>query len=133
MEDAIRAWETGLEGMLDGAIPGTAETMDTLAGHGVPQYALTNLPAEWVDPVHRLYPQMAHMKDVIVSAHEGVIKPDRKIYEITAGRLPYAPGEVVFFDDRESNVVAAREFGFDAEIFEGEAALKAALAQRGLL
>jgi len=132
-EDAIRAWETGLEGMLDGSVPGTAETMDALAGQGVPQYALTNLPAEWVEPVHTLYPQMGHMKDVIVSAHEGVIKPDRRIYEIAAQRLPFAPEEVIFFDDREANVQAAREFGFDAEVFEGEAPLTAALASRGLL
>jgi len=132
-EDAIRAWETGLDGMLDGSVPGTDIVMDTLAERGVPQYALTNLPAEWVEPVNMLYPQMAHMKDVIVSAHEGVIKPDRRIYEITAMRLPFAPEEVVFFDDREDNVTAAREFGFDAEVFRGEGPLKTALAARGLL
>ena len=133
LEDAIRAWETGFEGMLDGAIPGTPETMDALAAAGVPQYALTNLPAEWVDPVHRLYPQMAHMRDIIVSAHEGVIKPDPRIYEITAARLPHDPSEVVFFDDREENVRAARDFGFDAELFTGAPALRAALDRRGLL
>lgn len=132
-EDAIRAWESGFEGMLAGAIPGTAETMDALARAGVPQYALTNLPAEWVEPVHALYPQMAHMRDVIVSAHEGVIKPDRKIYEITARRLPHDPADIVFFDDREANVRAAREFGFDAEVFTGEAGLRRDLAARGLL
>lgn len=132
-EDAIRAWETGIDGMLNGSVPGTDIVMDTLAERGVPQYALTNLPAEWVEPVNALYPQMAHMKDVIVSAHEGVIKPDRHIYEITAMRLPFAPEEVVFFDDREDNVTAARDFGFDAEVFRGEGPLKTALAGRGLL
>ncbi|MEP3072291.1 HAD family phosphatase [Maricaulis sp.] len=132
-EDAIRAWETGIDGMLNGSVPGTDIVMDTLAERGVPQYALTNLPAEWVEPVNALYPQMAHMKDVIVSAHEGVIKPDRRIYEITAMRLPFAPEEVVFFDDREDNVTAARDFGFDAEVFRGEGPLKTALAGRGLL
>lgn len=132
-EDAIRAWETGIDGMLDGSVPGTDIVMDTLAERGVPQYALTNLPAEWVEPVNALYPQMAHMKDVIVSAHEGVIKPDRRIYEIAAMRLPFAPEEVVFFDDREDNVTAARDFGFDAEVFRGEGPLKTALTGRGLL
>lgn len=132
-EDAIRAWETGIDGMLDGSVPGTDIVMDMLAERGVPQYALTNLPAEWVEPVNTLYPQMAHMKDVIVSAHEGVIKPDRRIYEIAAMRLPFAPEEVVFFDDREDNVTAARDFGFDAEVFRGEGPLKTALTGRGLL
>ncbi|MCR9267206.1 MAG: HAD family phosphatase [Alphaproteobacteria bacterium] len=132
LEDAIRAWESGFEGMVDGTVDGTAEVMDALAGQGVPQYALTNMPAEWMEPVNRLYPSMRHMRDVIVSAHEGVIKPDRKIYEITAARLPHEPGEVLFFDDRESNVLAARDFGFDAEIFTGADSLHTALASRGL-
>lgn len=133
LEDAIRAWESGFEQMLNGAIAGTPQIMDTLAARGVPQYALTNLPAEWVEPVKRLYPQMRHMKDVIVSAHEGVIKPDPKIYAITDARLPFAAHEVVFFDDRETNVIAAREHGFDAELFTGKAALGEALESRGLL
>lgn len=132
-EKHIRAWETGFAGMLDGAVDGTDEVMDDLAERGVPQYALTNLPAEWVQPVHDLYPAMRHMRDVIVSAHEGVVKPDRRIYEITAGRLPHAPGEVVFFDDRPDNVEAARAFGFDAEVFTGRTALHAALRERGLI
>jgi 2-haloacid dehalogenase len=133
LEDAIRAWETGFEQMLNGAIDGTPQAMDALAASGIPQYALTNLPAEWVEPVKRLYPQMAHMRDIIVSALEGVIKPDPKIYRIADARLPFAPSEVLFFDDREANVSAARAYGFDAELFTGKAALHSALANRGLL
>lgn len=133
LEDAIRAWETGFDGMVDGTVAGTAEVMDALAARGVPQYALTNMPAEWMEPVNRLYPQMRHMRDVIVSAHEGVIKPERKIYEITAARLPHEPSEILFFDDRESNVIAARDCGFDAEVFTGETGLRKALSDRGIL
>jgi len=133
LEDVIRAWETGFEQMLNGAVAGTPQIMDALAEHDIPQYALTNLPAEWVEPVKRLYPQMRHMKDIIVSAHEGVIKPDPKIYAITDARLPFEAQEVVFFDDREANVLAAREHGFDAELFTDHAALGAALESRGLL
>jgi len=133
LEDAIRAWETGLHAMLNGAVDGTPEIIAALAAADTPQYALTNLPAEWVEPVNRLYPSMSIMRDVIVSAHEGVIKPDPKIYEITAKRLPHEPGEVVFFDDRLDNVEAARAFGFDAEQFVGAQKLREDLVARGLL
>ena len=75
-EDAIRAWETGIDGMLDGSVPGTDIVMDMLAERGVPQYALTNLPAEWVEPVNTLYPQMAHMKDVIAASQGSVRSAD---------------------------------------------------------
>ena len=130
---AILAWETRFPEMLNGAIAGTAEAIEALAARGVPQYALTNLPAEWVEPVNRLYPAMRHMRDTIVSAHEGCVKPERRIYGITAARLPHDPASVLFFDDREANIIAAREFGFDAELFTGETALLTALTARGLL
>ncbi|SDM11338.1 HAD family hydrolase [Maricaulis salignorans] len=132
-EAAITAWETRFPEMLQGSVPGTAEAIEALAARGIPQYALTNLPAEWVEPVNRLYPAMRHMRDTIVSAHEGVIKPDRRIYEITAARLPHDPADVIFFDDREANVIAAREFGFDSELFTDETKLRSDLAARGLL
>lgn len=132
-EAAITAWETRFPEMLHGSIPGTAEVIESLAARGVPQYALTNMPDEWVEPVNRLYPILHYMRDIIVSAHEGCAKPDRRIYEITAARLPHEPADVVFFDDREANVIAAREFGFDAEIFTGETKLRTDLAARGLL
>lgn len=132
-EDAIRAWETGLPDMCQGTVPGTAEIITFLAQAGVPQYALTNLPAEWVDPVFEMFPVMNHMRDVIVSAHEKLIKPDPRIYAVTAERLPHDPAHVVFFDDRLDNVEAARAFGFDAVQFTGETALRAALQSRKLL
>ncbi|WP_417467430.1 HAD family hydrolase [Maricaulis sp.] len=132
-EAAITAWETRFPEMLQGSIPGTAEAIEALAAAGVPQYALTNLPTEWVEPVNRIYPAMRHMRDTIVSAHERVVKPDPRIYEITAQRLPHDPADVVFFDDREANVIAARRFGFDAEQFTGESKLLADLRDRGLL
>lgn len=132
-EEAITAWEDRFPEMLDGPVDGTPAIMDALAGRNVPQYALTNLPSEWVRPVHELFPSMALMQDVIVSAHEGVVKPDRRIYEITAERLPHAPAEVIFFDDREENVIAAREFGFDAEVFTDALGALSALKDRKLL
>jgi 2-haloacid dehalogenase len=131
--EAIQAWETRFPEMLNGTVAGTAEAMDELAARQVPQYALTNLPDEWLQPVLDLYPSMAHMRDIIVSAHEGVIKPDARIFEITANRLPHDPAEILFFDDRAENVEAARASGFDAEVFTDETALRAALSKRGLV
>ncbi len=55
------------------------------------------------------------MCDLIIYTHEeGIAKPERRIFELTCERLGVQPAEVVFVDDMEANVVAAREFGIHA-------------------
>jgi len=49
--------------------------------------------------------------DMIISAEEGVAKPDPRIYRIAAERLGVALHEAVFVDDMEENVEAARQLG----------------------
>lgn len=53
--------------------------------------------------------------DDIVYSHEvGLAKPDPAAYELTTRRLGVEPGEVLFLDDVEANVDAARAFGWHA-------------------
>jgi len=132
-EKQIRLWETGLADMVTGTLPGTPEAIEALHARDVPQYALTNMPAEWIDWVVESFPSMSRMRDVVVSAHEGVVKPEPEIYAITAQRLPHTPGEVLFFDDRMKNVEAARAHGFLAEQFIDGDKLHADLRTHGLL
>jgi epoxide hydrolase-like predicted phosphatase len=60
----------------------------------------------------------AAITDLIVYSHEeGVSKPDRRIYERTWRRLDVQPQEMIFLDDVERNVLAARECGIHAVLF----------------
>ena len=73
------------------------------------------------------------MADLTVYSYEvGIEKPDRRIYLLTCERLGVHPGEVVFVDDLEANVAAAREVGMRAVLFQTTAQaitdLKACLA-----
>lgn len=53
--------------------------------------------------------------DDIVYSHEvGLAKPDPAAYELTTRRLGVEPAEVLFLDDVEANVDAARAFGWHA-------------------
>lgn len=53
--------------------------------------------------------------DDIVYSHEvGLAKPDARIYSLTARRLEVEPQEVVFLDDVQANVDAARAAGWHA-------------------
>ncbi|MEU5260366.1 HAD family phosphatase [Amycolatopsis sp. NPDC021455] len=50
--------------------------------------------------------------DDIVYSHEvGLSKPDPRIYELTCARLEVRPEEMIFLDDLEPNVAAARAVG----------------------
>lgn len=51
--------------------------------------------------------------DDIVYSHEvGLLKPDPEIFRLAARRLGVLPSEVVFLDDVEGHVAAARGVGF---------------------
>jgi HAD superfamily hydrolase (TIGR01509 family) len=52
--------------------------------------------------------------DMIISAEVGLLKPDRRIYELAVNRLGVQPEEAVFIDDRPANVEGARIAGLEA-------------------
>ncbi len=63
----------------------------------------------------------------------GAVKPDPEIYELVAGRLPVAPGHVLFLDDNPMNVSGALAAGLQAECVLGVGDARATLKARGLL
>ncbi len=88
----------------------------------------TELPA--VEFFHELNYDMF---DVLVfSCTEGVMKPERKVYEIVLERLGSKARQSVFIDDREDYVQGAREAGLNAFIFEDVEQVKEKLAQLGV-
>lgn len=65
---------------------------------------------------------------IVVSAEEGVAKPDPDIYLLTCRRLGLAPGRCLFVDDKPANVEGARRVGMHAELFSTVPALAARVA-----
>ena len=56
--------------------------------------------------------------DLIIYSHEeGMKKPERRIFELAGKRLGVQPQEMVFLDDVEDSVDAARELGIHAVLF----------------
>ena len=52
--------------------------------------------------------------DIVLSCQVGLVKPDHKIYTLTADRLGVATSECIFVDDVESYCVASEEVGMKA-------------------
>lgn len=66
--------------------------------------------------------------DVLVYSHEvGVAKPDPRAFALTTERLGVEPAEVVFLDDVDGHVAAARRFGWHAVRHRGTPSSIAAL------
>lgn len=130
--DLIIAWQTRWDEMFDGPV----ERMDTLFAEiealGLPQYALTNLPAEKWPDLKAMYPFLNRLAGAVVSGEEGLIKPDPRIYDITRARIAEPAGSVVFIDDRPDNVEAGIQAGFQGLVFTGENRLRADLRAVGL-
>lgn len=60
--------------------------------------------------------------DFIIYSHEvGMSKPDPRIYALTCERLGLPPHEVIFLDDREGIIEAARAFGLQGIVFKDNA------------
>jgi putative hydrolase of the HAD superfamily len=73
----------------------------------------------------------AAMTDLVVYSHEeGVSKPDARIYERTWRRLGVEPHEMIFLDDVEPNILAARECRIHAILYHGNAQAIAEIEDR---
>lgn len=60
------------------------------------------------------------------------MKPASRIYTAAARLAGVEPEEIFFMDDREDNVAAACEAGFDAIVFHNARQLASALRERGI-
>jgi len=101
---------------------------------GCPIGILSNTcDAHWrhlVDAGYAILP--GHFSPIVLSHEVRQMKPEPEIYS-TAARLAGVPPERIFFcDDLPDNVAAARQAGWDAEVFESTTGLLAALGRRGI-
>ncbi|HET9103853.1 MAG TPA: HAD family phosphatase [Solirubrobacteraceae bacterium] len=131
--EAIIAWGERSEDMVGGVIEGTVQILAELRDRGVPLYALTNMEAETFPQRRERFAFMRWFDGAVVSAWEGIVKPDPEIFRRLLSRFALDPATTVFIDDAQRNVDAAAELGLQAVRFEGPAALREWLVARGVL
>lgn len=130
---AILAWEQRWSEMFSGVIAQTETAIEALAARGVPMFGLTNMSHETDQATFAMSPAFRHLKDIVVSARVGLMKPDPAIFHLSARRTGLAPRELLFIDDSRQNIDAAAAVGFDTHHFDDPASLWPALEARGLL
>jgi 2-haloacid dehalogenase len=128
----IGMWWSRWDEMLGGAFDDVVEVMRELKRAGIQVYALSNWSAETFPRARGRYPFLAEFDGILVSGEVGMAKPEPAIFRLFLERFGLEPGRVVFLDDTQANVVAARAAGIEAIGFENAARLRPRLAELGL-
>jgi 2-haloacid dehalogenase len=131
--DLIWAWSRRSEEMVAGPIDGTVQVLGELKAKGVPCYALTNMERETYPLRRERFDFLGWFDGTVVSAYEGLAKPDPAIFELLLDRFDLTPSETVFVDDSPANVRAAQKVGMQAVEFDSSERLREVLAKAGLL
>ncbi|WP_119731934.1 HAD family hydrolase [Thermomonospora amylolytica] len=100
-----------------------------LADRGHRLGLLSNIISDLVPLMEKRHGRWLGRFDALTySCRIGVAKPDPRAYEICAAQLGVPTSQVLFFDDREENVLAARRTGMTAELFTSPAQTRQAIA-----
>lgn len=112
--------------------PETVALIQRLRAAGHRLHYLSNMPAPCADVLEqREVALFAHFEGGVFSGRVQRVKPEPGIYALAAERFGAAPGDLVFLDDHEPNIVAARAAGWHGVHFQHAAQAEAALRAAG--
>ena len=129
----IALWKDGWAQMLRDAIPETVQILAELKARGQRLFALTNWSAETFPLAQARFAFLRWFEDIVVSGEVKLVKPDARIFQLALERNRLRADTTLFVDDALHNVEGARAVGLPAIHFRSPQALRADLAQRGLL
>ena len=99
--------------------PDTLALMGELKAEGKKIGILSNMAPDFYDDYFKSacagYIALADVE--IISGFVRLCKPDPAIYALAAERIGIAPARLMFYDDFESNVEAARKCGWQAQVY----------------
>jgi len=115
-------------------LPGLLVSEDLLLAlkRKYPLILVSNTNELHIDFVRTNYRVLDYFDHHVLSYEVGSLKPDRKIFEYAIAVSGHEPEALFFTDDREENIVAARQLGMHAHQFKTELQLMDALHQAGV-
>jgi 2-haloacid dehalogenase len=131
-EALIRAWQDRYVEMVRAPVEGMPELLAELDGV-VGLYALTNMPAEVMEPLRAAFPVVDVFAGVVVSGEERIVKPERAIFDLLVDRFGLDRPRTLFVDDLQRNVEGAAQAGLRAYRFTSAPDLRRELVRVGVL
>lgn len=92
---------------------------------------LSNTTPEWVHRLRAVEDWTDRFDPVLLSCEIGLCKPDPAVYALLLRQLELPGARVLFVDDREDNLAAARAHGIRGHQFTGAPALRRHLIKLG--
>ena len=131
--DLIAKFHSNWHDAVPGEIPEGVEALAAVRALGGPVYGITNFSAEkWAECQER-FDFLTHFTDVVVSAHERLVKPDPAIFELFLNRNGLDAEDCLFIDDSAANIATAESLGFDTIHMTDPKCLIGKLRVRGVL
>ena len=100
---------------------------------GIPTYIFSNTNDLAVTHIRSRFPFFSNFDGYILSYEHGAMKPDQKLYEVVESQTGRKGAQIVYLDDRQENVVAGAERGWQVVLQESTDKSRLALANLGLL
>lgn len=130
--DAIMAWAERGEEMIAGQFDETVGVLCEVKAAGLPCYALSNMEPDTFAIRFSRFPFMTWFDGHVISGLEQVAKPDRRIFEILLDRYALTAETIVFVDDLQRNVDAARAMGINVVRYADAGQLRQELRALGV-
>jgi 2-haloacid dehalogenase len=131
--DIFRAYDERWGETLVGSHEDSVAILRELRERGVPLYALSNWSAAKFPHAEERYEWLDWFDGVVVSGRVKLAKPDPAIFRYLLDTYGLRAADILFVDDHEPNIVAARALGIATHHFLGAAGLRADLVAHGLL
>jgi len=87
---------------------------EQIAASGLPTYTLSNTNAMAVRHIQHTYPFWTRFTGHVLSYEHGSLKPEKEIYGAFERVCGFREGSIAYLDDREENIVVAKERGWEA-------------------
>ena len=129
-EDEVAAIIAACPGELE-PLPDTLAWLRELHAQGRPLHYLSNMPEPFAAHFERTHDFMRLFDSGVFSSRVKLIKPDAAIFEHAAQVFGRAPAQLLFLDDHEPNIAAARAAGWRAIHFVDAAQARAEVAAAG--
>ena len=123
-EDEVATVIAACPGELE-PLPDTVAWLRELHAQGRPLHYLSNMPEPFAAHFERTHDFMRLFESGVFSSRVQLLKPDRAIFVHAAEAFGRLPADLLFLDDHEPNIVAARAAGWQAIHFADASQAKA--------